>query len=366
MESQNPDPQVKLEVDLMILDFLLNAALKLVLHDRRAQRKGYAMREASKMEQALGSVDAFLKVFRANHPGCAAPPDIHFRLRLLKFATLFCRRLTQNPSTPVPSTVSTLRAENRARAQRWKKANFPSFYAYSFELCGSLPLPADQLQCYRDHVLERLGSPQQMVDGGLFYGTDASVSLLDLLTPFMELSAARASLNADFSITWRWMKMAGEFMLQATLEQYLVRGAAGREVAEEAFAWGYTSSQSDPALTNVGEQWLNTDAEINNMFRAEADDEEMNVAETEIEGWRETRDEFCNMLQPDQFDLVEHLVNVAADRPIDAFEAQVVAFLEALSMSLPAPVLVQLENGQLDGLTRKETAAFKQKVGITW
>lgn len=35
-------------------------------------------------------------------------------------------------------------------------------------------------------------------------------------------------------------------------------------------------------------------------------------------------------------------------------------------MSLPEPVLVQLEKGQLEGLSKTETDAFKQKVGIRW
>lgn len=35
-------------------------------------------------------------------------------------------------------------------------------------------------------------------------------------------------------------QLAGEFMMQSTLEAYLCFGAKGREVVDEAFAWGYS------------------------------------------------------------------------------------------------------------------------------
>lgn len=135
-----------------------------------------------------------------------------------------------------------------------------------------------------------------MIDGSLFYGTEGSISLLELITPFMELTAARARLNANFDITWRWMRMAGELMLQATLEQYLIRGAIGREAAEEAFAWGFTAPQPDSMNLDVSDELAKKDLEINKMFQAAVDDEDADVEGREIEGWHEIREEFCNMV----------------------------------------------------------------------
>lgn len=189
-----------------------------------------------------------------------------------------------------------MRTENQARAQRWKASNFPPFSTYSFELGVNEPLPQEQLQRYRDHVLDKMGSAQDMIDGSLFYGTERSVSLLDLIPSFMDLTAARSRLDADFDITWRWMRMAGEFMLQATLEQYLVRGATGKDAVEEAFAWGFTAPKVDPMDMDDDDELTEKDAETNKLFQAEVDDEDAGVERAEIEGWQEIRDEFCNMV----------------------------------------------------------------------
>lgn len=46
------------------------------------------------------------------------------------------------------------------------------------------------------------------------------------------------------------------------------------------------------------------------------------------------------------------------------FDADVVSFLQDLSKSIESPVLVQIEQGELRGLTKAETEAFKHKVGL--
>ena len=63
-------------------------------------------------------------------------------------------------------------------------------------------------------------------------------------------------------------------------------------------------------------------------------------------------------------DLIEHLEQIALDRPIADFERSIVSFLEAISKSIAAPVLVQLESDKLEGLSNEETRKFKNKVGL--
>ncbi len=110
-----------------------------------------------------------------------------------------------------------------------------------------------------------------------FHGTPSSPTLLDGFPIFMALSSTVAP-NA--SITPAWMVIAGELMLQASLEQYLVYGAQGPEALTEAFAWGYD------ALENVvdGEQ-----GSINAMFWDELGDQNPIVGE--IEAWTSLRDD---------------------------------------------------------------------------
>lgn len=90
--------------------------------------------------------------------------------------------------------------------------------------------------------------------------------------------------------------MAGELMLQATLEQYLIRGAIGREAVEEAFAWGFTAPQPNSMDLDVSDELTRKDLEINKMFQVAVDDEDADVERTEIEGWQEIREEFCNLV----------------------------------------------------------------------
>lgn len=59
-----------------------------------------------------------------------------------------------------------------------------------------------------------------------------------------------------------------------------------------------------------------------------------------------------------------HLLQVAAEYPIVDFEAKIISYLTALSQSIDAPVLVQLEQGQLKGLSIEDTDEFKRKVGL--
>ncbi len=62
---------------------------------------------------------------------------------------------------------------------------------------------------------------------------------------------------------------------------------------------------------------------------------------------------------------MEHLEQTAARHPIEKFENGNIVFLNALHCCLPRPVLIQLELGQLDGLSTEQTQALKRKVGIT-
>lgn len=66
-------------------------------------------------------------------------------------------------------------------------------------------------------------------------------------------------------------------------------------------------------------------------------------------------------------DLPNHMLQVAVQFPVVDFETKVLSFLDALVRSIELPVLVQLEQGQLTGLSVKETNAFKRRVGLeTW
>lgn len=225
------------------------------------------------------------------------------------------------------------------------------------------------------------------------------------------------------------MQLAGEFMLQSTLESVICFGSAGGESLVDAFAWGYVEVDEGRGWEQMSVEELEADVDsqlefdetgmildddfhatesrkeekvekwegeemVNLMFKADDDD---NIDEktsqrsteqlggSEVEGWKEVRDDFLKLVclrttntkqQPKLIDtqlepapgcsLLNHLVQTAAEHPIVDFEGKVIGYLEALSKSIEAPILVQLEQGRLAALNNsiEETNKFKQKVGL--
>lgn len=132
----------------------------------------------------------------------------------------------------------------------------------------------------------------------------------------MQLTAARAQLDADFGIPRRFQDLAGEFMLQSSLETCLCFGGSSAEVAE-AFSWGFIggkagndgtggSSVDDGAVDGTESVWEG-ESLVNAMLKDDMSDKEemvdvgQNPADTadeiEIDGWKETRDEYLNMVR---------------------------------------------------------------------
>lgn len=54
----------------------------------------------------------------------------------------------------------------------------------------------------------------------------------------MELTALRTTLSDEWTPTSDWFDLAGQYMLQCVIEEYLLHGASGEEVFNAAFAFG--------------------------------------------------------------------------------------------------------------------------------
>jgi hypothetical protein len=310
--------------------------------------------------------NAFLSIFKARHPSYKADPELKFRIKLLKLVILFTQRLTLNPTTPSETSLESLRGSNLERAWNWIRdaSNAPSanFSVEGFD--DQLPIPAQELERNRVLVLQELDIPAEDEENEeAFYGTSSCVSLLDIMPLFMEVSAARNAMNAS-NLSERWMDLAAELMLQACLEQYLVVGAQGTDAINTAFAWGYESEANANAHHSIA---------INDMF----EDEEYT---TEVEGWSHIKRSYLERLFPSKETLIangstdnssmarrvdSHLETVVAEFPIAVFETSILDFLDALSKSIPKPLLVQLESGRLDGMDEVETQRFLKDCGVS-
>lgn len=361
--TKTGDLDTCLEVDHMTLDYLSHEAITALLANRTRQRK-----DPISLQRSLDSVDAFVEMFQAKHPRYTPDPELRFRLLLLKFATLFCQRLTLNATAPSPRALRELRDANHERARDWI-GGFHSIPTLKYDMSHfetELPLPRPDLDANRAHILNVLDVPaEDDAYDDAFYGTSASVSMLDILPSFMSMVAARNELN-NSTLNPALMHLIADYMLQACLEQYLVRGASGSDAIDEAFAWGFKSTspihdnrQADPE--DMDSDPADPTDETTRMFQLE------DGLAQEVPGWSDVKADYIARLveqTPIATGLIDHLEKVAADHPIRDLELTLLDFLRSLAASLPAPVLKQLEGGCLEGMTKAETKAFLRECGL--
>lgn len=112
--------------------------------------------------------------------------------------------------------------------------------------------------------------------------SEDALSLADLVPMFIGLSAARASLFEDEQVGVHegWMELAGEFMLQAALEQCLEYNNCSGTKLREIFSWGWR-----PTPTKY---WEDEEA-VNEMF---CDGEVMQ----EIQSWSHVREKYIELV----------------------------------------------------------------------
>lgn len=69
---------------------------------------------------------------------------------------------------------------------------------------------------------------------------------LDQILPvFIELTAARAGLKEEWQPTSEWYDLAGQFMLQAVLDSYVVNGHCSEDMHTAIFAFGSPGAASN-------------------------------------------------------------------------------------------------------------------------
>ena len=336
---RQPDPAVSLEVDILMLDYLAHNTILACLDSHGPFSRSHN----------LAATNAFLSIFSHRHPEYTYDDELRFRLQLLKFTTLFTQRYSRSPSTPPTASLKHLRAKNSVRVKAGT--------AHGPRSPAPAPiLEADDLERNRAQTLHDLGLPaEDEAYEDAFYGTSECVSLLDLLPAFLTLSALRNRISHS-QVSAKWIQMAGEFTLQALLEQVLVYGIGDgkrlHEVMDEALGWGVLSQ--DGADHDVGSM-QGKESLVEEMFMDDATGEE-------IQSWTETKEQIRACWQSFT---VDHLSEFADAHPLRDFDGDIKEFLSALASSMPLPVLAQLETGQLDGMSKEQTAEFVRSCGLS-
>lgn len=334
----------------MILDYFTHRAINICF----ASRQSPPALDDTAIGDALFQVDEFLALFKHRYPGYRFDAEMRFRQQLLQLVALFTQRLTRNSVTPPRASLQKLSKSNKGRARRWigsadrlPTAGYP---VDPFE--KQLPLSSAKLEDNRARVLSSLDMPAEddAYDDN-FYGTGECVSLLDLIPLFIKVSATLQD-GLGINVGGKWMQFAGEWMLQACLEQYLVYGASGTDAIDEAFAWGYKQESVDERQEEhrqTSEIFLDSETG------------------TEMTRWQKLKEEMLEELflaADGTKDLVTGLSELQDAYPIATLEKTALGLLEALSQSISEPVLVQLGKGELKGMSKEETKAFLTKCGI--
>lgn len=232
--SRQADGETALEVDIMILDYQAYMTTRVLLQ----QAGMVAAYHVDNVRANIMATDAFLTSFQQRHPQYSADDALRLRLLLLQFCALYTHRYMRDESVMPLHELHKLRNQRTARVRRWiaRLDRIPTNGHDTTLLEATPALSLDRLTATRESVLDAL----QVRAGGArtHYGSNDSISLLDLLPKFMELCAFAHKARHQLNIT-AVMRLMTEFMLQASLEQYLVYGANDTvDPVDEAFAWG--------------------------------------------------------------------------------------------------------------------------------
>jgi len=191
---------------------------------------------------------------------------VKLRLRLVKFTTLYGKRLTRSAATPPAADLEALRQTYRRRANEyWDSSSDGSFQESAFQ---------------HRQLSERRSATE-------FRASSGSIALSDLVPIFIGLSAARSTMQMSTrDVTKQWMHLAGQFMLQAALEQCLLFGQCPAEKLREIFSWGWKES--------ISTSWQ--DEQLANDMFFDMDQYDDDSSKREVKGWKEIKMSYFQMV----------------------------------------------------------------------
>ncbi|KAL8944822.1 MAG: hypothetical protein Q9216_000244 [Gyalolechia sp. 2 TL-2023] len=301
--DRKADPQTQLMIDEAILDYLFYTAIKALLSVPEAE----AHIEES-VQRPLDMVDG--KNISGNH---------------LAFISIFH---ALHPEYHAPAEVQF----------RLRLLQFSCLFKTRQRLLSETP-SLSRVNGRQDSHRKRGKDPVIQPD---------QVHLRDTLPLFLALSAAQ-NLLQESTITELWMRLAAGYMAHTYAEQVLSLHDTRSGLLEEIFQWSF-----DPARTIAegSDEWI-----INEMFEADANSTRL---------WEDIKSEhMCALRPPPGTSLTAHLeAMVSGGLSIASFKEKISEFLSGLLSAHSAPLLTQLESGEIDGLTPGSTMALKRRAGF--
>ncbi|KAF2743699.1 hypothetical protein M011DRAFT_471245 [Sporormia fimetaria CBS 119925] len=231
------------EVDMTILDFLAYKATESVLEWQSTRNP-----PPSDAYSALVTMTAEWRVvLQHRYKGKLLDDRTAFRSRLLQFVLLFTHRLHHEKTWTNEESLREIHVRNRNRWLYWQHQTphasaIRDSQSKDGHCLAEFSLSSQAIIANRGELADRTGTSKEKRR----WVTDVrgTPSLSCLLPLFVELTSARAALNDGWLPTKDWMHLAGQFMLQAVLEEYLLIGASGTETFNSIFAFGCPGTEA--------------------------------------------------------------------------------------------------------------------------
>lgn len=166
------------------------------------------------------------------HKGRGLGAVTAFRSRLLQFTLLLTHRYHPTQTWTSEESLQRIDAQNNARASLWSS------------LHGSKKEHSNADRALNDESIKAIRrrrasnkNPSSAFDLIRFNSLDRP-ALDQLLPMFVELTSARTCLGDEWQPTSDWFELAGQFMLQAVIDQYIINGHCQTERLVAIFAFG--------------------------------------------------------------------------------------------------------------------------------
>ena len=367
-DQRRANPAYALEVDEMILEYLLYKTTKAFLDAFRSYGTHHANGDSLKAESAaslLQVFDQFLQLFKANHPDCDFLPELNFNFKLLEFTVLFTQRnAPQAFSSSLRDQLKKTSQQNAATRMKWWTRGRRDDQSSTAE--------HTIIACWRDYFTL---PPSTSKDLKASLQIDAAkvIFLVELLPRFLDLSADMAVLLGQ-DVSEQWMRLAAEFMLQSAWEKHAyLASEASDEPLKVAFGWGQWDRREELDDTTLSAVTTAAEVHVDAMFRT-FDGSPEQAAGQDIPAWSKIKLEYLSAFgtTPAGVNGVHHgerwqvkrLKEISERFPKLRFHSKMADYIEDFWKLGRKPVLVQIEEGRIEGLMEKDFKDLKENLGV--
>ena len=375
MDTRCADPDLQLDVDVMILEYSLFQAIEAQFQLLSAGlEKDADQAKNNETLRHLAILDSSIQIFNERHPEYEHSPRLAFRFDIVEFLVLLVRLVS---ASSLHFTNDMLQAfENRAQDDLKARRSWQASRARHFRRLEKLPASSSHAAVDREVELQIYAAWGKFQRAPISAPTFKPVRvfvLMSLLSRFMTISAKFLGLMGEIEpgLNKSWIEVACELIYRTSLETLQVQTqffcTDNLPTLDDCFAWGYVESdttEDDHGVTSNEEM---TDM-VNQMFR---------LGMREDPEWTklrlETLHEFSISHDASHSSRSCRLERLADKYPIETFHLKIVGFLQnvwQLSCRddlLGKPILVEIEERHLESLdiVGSDFDDFARRVGLT-